>query len=268
MGLKVAVVGGGSTYTPELVEGFARRAVGPAHRRARPARPRSGPAGDRRRARRADPREGGLAGAADAHRRPVRRPRRRLVHAHPAAGRRAGGPARRRDAPPPVRRAGPGDDRPGRVREGAADGPAGARHRRGGGLPGRTRLVDPRLHEPRGDRHAGAAGRRAPGARAVQRGDRVPALDRGAVRGHAGPGPARPRRAQPPVVDPGGVGGRRRPAAGAARGRRPRGDRRRRLRPRPRPDAARDPVLLPALLLRARGGAATSSSTARRGRRT
>src|SRR4051794_41927327 len=26
MGLKVAVVGGGSTYTPELVEGFARRA--------------------------------------------------------------------------------------------------------------------------------------------------------------------------------------------------------------------------------------------------
>ena len=26
MGVKVAVVGGGSTYTPELVEGFARRA--------------------------------------------------------------------------------------------------------------------------------------------------------------------------------------------------------------------------------------------------
>ncbi len=26
MGLKVAVVGGGSTYTPELVEGIARRA--------------------------------------------------------------------------------------------------------------------------------------------------------------------------------------------------------------------------------------------------
>ena len=25
MGLKVAVIGGGSTYTPELVEGFARR---------------------------------------------------------------------------------------------------------------------------------------------------------------------------------------------------------------------------------------------------
>ena len=25
MGLKIAVVGGGSTYTPELVEGFARR---------------------------------------------------------------------------------------------------------------------------------------------------------------------------------------------------------------------------------------------------
>ena len=27
MGLKIAVVGGGSTYTPELVEGFARRAA-------------------------------------------------------------------------------------------------------------------------------------------------------------------------------------------------------------------------------------------------
>ena len=26
MGLKIAVVGGGSTYTPELVEGIARRA--------------------------------------------------------------------------------------------------------------------------------------------------------------------------------------------------------------------------------------------------
>ena len=26
MGLKLAVVGGGSTYTPELVDGFARRA--------------------------------------------------------------------------------------------------------------------------------------------------------------------------------------------------------------------------------------------------
>ena len=25
MGVKIAVVGGGSTYTPELVEGFARR---------------------------------------------------------------------------------------------------------------------------------------------------------------------------------------------------------------------------------------------------
>ena len=27
MGLKVAVIGGGSTYTPELVEGFARRSA-------------------------------------------------------------------------------------------------------------------------------------------------------------------------------------------------------------------------------------------------
>ena len=76
MGLKVAVVGGGSTYTPELIEGFARRADRAADGRARPARPRPRAPRDRRRARRADPAARGLAGAADPDRRPRRGPRR------------------------------------------------------------------------------------------------------------------------------------------------------------------------------------------------
>ena len=98
MGLKVAVVGGGSTYTPELVEGFARRAavlpidelvlLDPDPERLEIV---GGLAG--RILRRA-----GLARAADADRRPVGGPRRRRVHAHPAARRRPGGAARRRDA--------------------------------------------------------------------------------------------------------------------------------------------------------------------------
>ena len=42
MGLKVAVVGGGSTYTPELVEGFGRRADRLPVDELRPARHRPG----------------------------------------------------------------------------------------------------------------------------------------------------------------------------------------------------------------------------------
>ena len=93
MGLKVAVVGGGSTYTPELVEGFARRAtvlpidelvlLDPDPERLEIV---GGLAGRILRAR-------GLARTADADRRPVGRPRRRGVHADPAAGRRPGGAA-------------------------------------------------------------------------------------------------------------------------------------------------------------------------------
>ena len=63
--------------------------------------------------------------------------------------------------------------------------------------------------------------------RAVQRGDRVPARAGPPLRRRARAGLARPRRAQPPVVDPGGPGRRRRPPAGAARGRRRGGDPRR-----------------------------------------
>ena len=41
MGLKIAVIGGGSTYTPELVQGLADRTAEPAGRRGRPPRHRS-----------------------------------------------------------------------------------------------------------------------------------------------------------------------------------------------------------------------------------
>ena len=86
MGLKVAVVGGGSTYTPELVEGFARRAtvlpidelvlLDPDPERLEVV---GGLAGRILRRR-------GLARAADADRRPVGRPRRRRVHARSSCG--------------------------------------------------------------------------------------------------------------------------------------------------------------------------------------
>ena len=161
MGLKVAVVGGGSTYTPELVEGFARRAavlpidelvlLDPDPERLEVV---GGLAGRILR-------RGGLARTADADRRPVGRPRRRRVHAHPAAGRRPGRAAGGRDAAAEVRPDRPGDDRARRVREGAAHGAAGPRDRRGGRAARRARVVDPRLHQPGGDRHPGAAGRRA-----------------------------------------------------------------------------------------------------------
>ena len=94
----------------------------------------------------------------------------------------------------------------------------------------RARRVDPRLHEPGRDRHPGAARRRAStpsgcatsrsGSSAASPGTSASTPERVAL-DHVGP--------QPPVVDPGGPGGRRRPAAGAARGRRRDGDPRRRL---------------------------------------
>ena len=64
--------------------------------------------------------------------------------------------------------------------------------------------VDRRLREPGRDRDPGAPRRGPPGDRAVQRRDRLPAALRGALRRGAGAGRARARRAQPPVVDPRG----------------------------------------------------------------
>ena len=86
-----------------------------------------------------------------------------------------------------------------------------------GGSPGGTRPLDRRLHEPRRDRQPGAPRRRPPGDRAVQRGDRVPAPVRRAVRRDAGSRRARACRAQSPDLGAGDPRRRRRPAAGAAR---------------------------------------------------
>ena len=270
MGLKVAVVGGGSTYTPELVEGFARRAavlpidelvlLDPDPERLEIV---GGLAG--RILRRA-----GLARAADADRRPVGRPRRRRRSRSSSCG----SAARRRgsvDETLPLKFGlhRPGDDRARRVREGAAHGAAGPRDRRGGPR-GAARpaswILD--FTNPVGivTQALLDAGHRAIGLCNVAIG-----FQRGLARHFdvdAGAGRARPRRPQPPVVDPGGPGRRRRPAAGAARGRRRGGDPRRRLPARGRPGAGRDPVLLPALLLRDRRRAARAARRARAGRPT
>ena len=65
MGIKVAVVGGGSTYTPELVDGLRPPTRPAAGRRARPPRHRRRAARGRRRARPADARRPGLDRPAD-----------------------------------------------------------------------------------------------------------------------------------------------------------------------------------------------------------
>ena len=62
-----------------------------------------------------------------------------------------------------------------RLRQGAAHGAGRARHRRAGARARSARRVDRRLHQPGRDRHPGAARRRSPRRRAVQRRDRLPA---------------------------------------------------------------------------------------------
>ena len=120
--MKVVVVGGGSTYTPELIEGFANRSRGFAvddlvlldiDRRA---------AGDRRRARPADARAGRLGRSAGHDDDPRCRPRRRRFRPPPDPRRRPGDPPDRRDAAAALRGDRPGDDRAGRLRQGAPDG--------------------------------------------------------------------------------------------------------------------------------------------------
>ncbi len=159
--MKLAVVGGGSTYTPELIDGFARlrdelplsevALVDPdAHRlslvagMSRRMLARAGhPAVVTEHA---EGRAGGRGGRGGAAAAPRGRP---------------GGPERGRDAAAGVRLRRPGDDRRGRPGQGAADGPGRAGDRRGGPPP-RAGRVDRRLHQPRRDRDAGAAGRRPP----------------------------------------------------------------------------------------------------------
>ena len=224
-------------------------------RRARPARPRPRPARDRRRARRPDPRPAGLAGPADAHRRPVGRrstaPRSRSIQL------RVGGQAARlvdETLPPPVRRASARRRRARRVREGAADRAGRPRHRRGVGAARRARLVDPRLHEPGRDRHPGAARRRPPGDRAVQRRDRVPAPVR-ASGSASTPEPGRSSTTSGSTTCR-GSGRSGSTASTGCRSSSTTGDAAVTLHgdfaARARAGARRDPVLLPALLLRDR----------------
>ena len=109
--------------------------------------------------------------------------------------------------------------------------------------------LDRRLHEPGGGRQPGPHRCRAPGHRPVQHGDQRPARDGRAVRRDAGPGPARARRAEPPDLGARDLRGRRRSPArahrvGPGRPGRHRGDARR-----GRSSIRGDPVLVPALLL-------------------
>ncbi len=140
MGLKVAVVGGGSTYTPELIEGIARRAgvlpvdelvlLDPGHERlaivAGLARRMLARAGS------ADP------GHRD--RRPGRGRRWRRIRAGPAAHRRPGRPDAGRDPAAAIRLRRSGDHRAGRLRQGAPDRAGRARARGAGRATGRCRM--------------------------------------------------------------------------------------------------------------------------------
>ena len=131
---------------------------------------------------------------------------------------------------------------------------------------GGARRVDHRLHQPGRHRHPRAAPGGAPRGRAVQRGDRVPAALRGLARRTPGVAGARPRRAQPPDLGAGRAGGRRGPAAGAA-GVARRGDRLvGRAAARAAALAGRRAVLLPALLLRPRRGGPRAARGAVAGR--
>ena len=136
--MKIAVVGGGSTYTPELVDGLGRmRDVLPVEELVL-----VDPAADRLElvggVRPADPRPAGPPGHADHHDRPGAGARRRRRRAAAAAGRRPGRAAPGRDLAAGVRLRRPGDHRRRRSRQGAADGAGRPRHRRAG-ADGRTR---------------------------------------------------------------------------------------------------------------------------------
>ena len=136
--MKVAVVGGGSTYTPELVDGFARlRHLLPVEELVL-TDPNAGAAGRRRRSRRADPGQAGAPRPPGADDRPRPGAGRRLRRAAPAAGRRAGRPQRGRDAAAGVRLRRAGDHRGRWARQGAAHRAGRARHRRAGARAGPT----------------------------------------------------------------------------------------------------------------------------------
>ena len=145
MGVKMAIVGGGSTYTPELVEGLCdhedRLAVDELVL-LDPDPDRLGPvAGLSQRILRHRGWTGRLEATGDRQ----RGPRRRRLRGGPAAGRRPGGSALGRDPAPRLRLPGAGDDRARRIGQGAADGARSCsgwpRRRRAGRRPGAW-LVD------------------------------------------------------------------------------------------------------------------------------
>ena len=153
MGVKLAVVGGGSTYTPELIEGIARRAdrlpvdelvlldIDP--ERLEIVGGLAGRMLDRL----------GWPGRLDAHRRHRRRHRRRELRPHPAARRRSGRAPRRRDAPAEVRHDRPGDDRRrAGSRRPCGPCPSSSTSPSESGERAARRGVDRRLHEPGRDR--------------------------------------------------------------------------------------------------------------------
>ena len=116
-GMKIAVIGGGSTYTPELVSGLSRERdrigvrqlvlhdIDPERREVV-----GGLAG-------ADARAPGLRGRADRHRRARPRARRRRLRPPPDPRRRPGGAALRRDGSARLRLHRPGDHRRRRPRK-------------------------------------------------------------------------------------------------------------------------------------------------------
>ena len=177
MGLKVAVVGGGSTYTPELVEGFARRAA------VLPIDELScwNPDAERLEV------VGGLAGRILAR---EQWPGRLTLTGDRSAALdgasftlvqlRVGGQAARLvDETLPHRFGAIGQETTGPgIRKGAPDRAGRAGDRRGVGAPRRAGVVAARLHQPGGHRHPGAARCRVPRDGAVQRRDRVPAVVR------------------------------------------------------------------------------------------
>ena len=128
--MKLAVVGGGSTYTPELIDGFARlRDTLPLHR-AGAGRP--GPPAGRadRRPGAAHLRAAGPPGHGHHDHQPGGRRRGRRRGAAPAAGRRPGRARRRRVVPAGVLLRRAGDDRRRRLGQGPADRAGRAGHRR------------------------------------------------------------------------------------------------------------------------------------------
>ncbi len=120
----------GSTYTPELIEGFAAAPSGSASTELALHDIDGEPARHRRRPGRAGSCDArGFAGRLELTGDREARDRRRRLRARPAAGRRARRPAAGRDDPAPVRVPRPGDDGRGRLRQGASHRPRRARHR-------------------------------------------------------------------------------------------------------------------------------------------